>query len=174
MQWWSCTRRAPFMYIARHGQTLLHVNELISSAPNVNNIRRPLQGPPGCGGRNESTIYNCIFEFPSTCTCSLQFRGFVYMTFASCIFILHFTVCYLPIVVCRLQFRAPWTGIFTFPWPRALDSGISLADLENRYFSNMTLRPKKSERRAPGYPKSIQKGVKKRVGSHPVHKNMKK
>ena len=38
----------------------------------------------------------------------------------------------------------------------------------------MTPRPKKSEKRAPGYPKSIQKGVKKRVGSHPVYEKHEK
>ena len=64
--------------------------------------------------------------------------------------------------------------IFTLTWGWYLDSGVSPADLENRYFSNMTLRTKKSEKRAPGYPKSVRKEVKKQVKSHPENENHEK
>ena len=64
--------------------------------------------------------------------------------------------------------------IFTITWAYYLDSGIFLADLENRYFSNMTLRPQKSENRVPGYPKSIRKGVKKQLKSHPENEKREK
>ena len=63
---------------------------------------------------------------------------------------------------------------FTLTWLHPQDSGVPLADLENRYFSNMTLRPNKSEKRAPGYPKNIRKEVKKQVKRHPENEKHEK